>query len=680
MKTNRILLAVGFIALMFSSCEKTYDYQIKTKLNTPAKLGISIVDMEDTLVLMPPKTKTYTVSINAPAIADELLTVTVGANPSKVAEFNKAHGTSYEIVPSDAYSISTPTFLLPRYNTTGTTAQITFNSSAMPEDGAAHILPLSILKIEGTDKVDMAPSDSTVYVFFRRKLLPSSGFELGTGTQADPYIIRNTNEMMCVSRAMKAGQKIWFKMDADVDITGEDWIPANCMAPYDMAVDFNGNGHKIKGFTCNADSMPSMFGVLVGSIYDVTFENAVIDVNASQAGLLGASVGTETAGAEVKNVTVNGLTVNCSGTTTGLGGMAGSAVGATFTNVKVNDVNIIDANNDAKMPSGLGGFVGQCLSVPSTFTSCSTSGSVIGNQSSAGFCGYIDTVEGVKFENCSTSCTVTTLGQRSGGFLGYGKALNITLIGCSSTGDVTTGGNYTGGLIGGFNGASTVKRCFTTGNLTCNVGNHHGGLIGNCGLDAASTGATLIEDCYTTGNVTLLASSGRMGGGIVGVCEKALNVTIRRCYSTGDITSPTQQVGGIISFAKSADLVNEDINFTCAQCIAWNKNLTASNPAANNWASAAIAGTSNIKNTITDCYRRPDMVLSDTGDSGRNYKLFDCENTAPSSPMNWYDSSINFYPHHGKAAPEGSTVSSVAKMLGWPTDVWDLSGDLPKLK
>lgn len=679
MKANRILLALGLVALVSASCEKTYDYQIKTKLDTPATFGITIADMEDTLVLMPPKTKSYTVNIKAPAIADEMVTITVGPNPAKVAEFNKAHGTAYEIVPSDAYSLSTPTFILPRYNTTGTTAELKFNSSAMPDDHVAHLLPLSILKIEGTDKVEMSPADSTVYIFFRRKSLPASGFELGTGTQADPYIIRNKTEMMCVSRAMKSGKKIFFKMDADVDITGEEWFPANCMEPYDMAVDFDGAGHKITGLTSNADAMPSMFGVLVGSVHDVTFEKCQIDVNASQAGLLGASAGTETAAASVKNVTVNGLTINCFGSTTGLGGLVGNATGATFENVKV-DVKIVDANDDAKMPSGTGGFVGQCTKVPSTFTKCSTSGTVLGNQSSAGFCGYIDTVEGVKFENCSTSCKVTTLGQRSGGFLGYGKALNITLIGCSSTGDVTTGGNYTGGLIGGFNGASTVKKCFTTGNFVANAGNHHGGLIGNCGLDATSTGATLIEDCYTTGNVTLLASSGRMGGGLVGVCEKALNVTIRRCYATGDVTSPTQQVGGIISFAKSADLVGEDINFTCAQCIAWNKNLTATAPTATNWASGAIIGTSNIKNTVTDCYRRPDMVLSDTGDSGRNYKLFDCENTAPSSPMTWYNSGTSYYPHHGKAAPAGSTVSSVAKSLGWPTDVWDLSGDLPKLK
>jgi hypothetical protein len=36
--------------------------------------------------------------------------------------------------------------------------------------------------------------------------------------------------------------------------------------------------------------------------------------------------------------------------------------------------------------------------------------------------------------------------------------------------------------------------------------------------------------------------------------------------------------------------------------------------------------------------------------------------------------------YHGKAAPAGKTLSQVAKDLGWSTDIWDFSGDTPKLK
>jgi hypothetical protein len=36
--------------------------------------------------------------------------------------------------------------------------------------------------------------------------------------------------------------------------------------------------------------------------------------------------------------------------------------------------------------------------------------------------------------------------------------------------------------------------------------------------------------------------------------------------------------------------------------------------------------------------------------------------------------------YHGKAAAAGATVSSLAKAAGWDEAVWDLSGNLPKLK
>ena len=41
---------------------------------------------------------------------------------------------------------------------------------------------------------------------------------------------------------------------------------------------------------------------------------------------------------------------------------------------------------------------------------------------------------------------------------------------------------------------------------------------------------------------------------------------------------------------------------------------------------------------------------------------------------------VNKCPYHGKAAPAGATCSDVAKSLNWPEDVWDLSGEMPKLK
>ena len=36
--------------------------------------------------------------------------------------------------------------------------------------------------------------------------------------------------------------------------------------------------------------------------------------------------------------------------------------------------------------------------------------------------------------------------------------------------------------------------------------------------------------------------------------------------------------------------------------------------------------------------------------------------------------------YFGKAAASDATVSSVAQFIGWSSDVWDFSGELPTLK
>jgi hypothetical protein len=544
----------------------------------------------------------------------------------------------------------------------------------MPDDNTAHLLPLTITKIEGTSPTSLSQTDSTFFILFRRRALPASGFELGTGTEADPYIIRNQTELTCVPRALKSGQTTFFKMEADVDLNGyEDWIPANSASPYDMAIDFDGGGHKISNFFSNSESMPSFVGVLVGSIHDVTFENPVLDVNASRAGLLGAQAGTaDGAKAEIKNVNVTGMKINVVGTTEGVGGLVGQAYNTTFSKVKVG-ANIIDADDDHKVPSSIGGLVGVVWS-GCLFSECETSGALHANQRGGGLIGYIrDTAEDIKVEKCSSSVEIVNESQNAGGLIGLAYAPKLTVTDSHATGDVTTlASHYAGGLIGSMNGTSTIQRCYATGNILCNGGNHNGGLIGNA---ARTTGDSLIEDCYATGNVTLKASNGRMAGGLVGVIENKTGITIRRCYASGDIKSEYSVVGGLVAFAKSGTLT-DNINFTLENSIAWNKVISCPTAAPTTWSSGAVIAVSNVYNTLTNNYRRPDMTFSDGSDFG----LFDSPNVSASAPLKDAEKVTYYYPYHGIAAPAGSTISSVAKTLGWPTDIWDLSGDAPKLK
>lgn len=674
MKTHRILAIIGLSALLAAACTQEYDYQKKQKISTPANFTITIDSMEDTVVLMSPRTKSYTVKVTANSVADDILTLTIGSDPTKIAAYNRAHGTSFDAIPGDAFSLTKDQLILPRYNKVSSTTVLTLNSAAMPDDNTAHLLPLTITKIEGTSPTSLSQTDSTFFILFRRKALPASGFELGTGTEADPYIIRNQTELTCVPRALKSGQTTFFKMEADVDLNGyEDWVPANSASPYDMAIDFDGGGHKISNFFSNSESMPSFVGVLVGSIHDVTFENPVLDVNASRAGLLGAQAGTaDGAKAEIKNVNVTGMKINVVGTTEGVGGLVGQAYNTTFSKVKVG-ANIIDADDDHKVPSSIGGLVGVVWS-GCLFSECETSGALHANQRGGGLIGYIrDSAEDIKVEKCSSSVEIVNESQNAGGLIGLAYAPKLTVTDSHATGDVTTlASHYAGGLIGSMNGTSTIQRCYATGNILCNGGNHNGGLIGNA---ARTTGDSLIEDCYATGNVTLKASNGRMAGGLVGVIENKTGITIRRCYASGDIKSEYSVVGGLVAFAKSGTLT-DNINFTLENSIAWNKVISCPTAAPTTWSSGAVIAVSNVYNTLTNNYRRPDMTFSDGSDFG----LFDSPNVSASAPLKDAEKVTYYYPYHGIAAPAGSTISSVAKTLGWPTDIWDLSGDAPKLK
>ncbi len=674
MKTHRILAIIGLSALLAAACTQEYDYQKKQKISTPANFTITIDSMEDTVVLMSPRTKSYTVKVTANSVADDILTLTIGSDPTKIAAYNRAHGTSFDAIPGDAFSLTKDQLILPRYNKVSSTTVLTLNSAAMPDDNTAHLLPLTITKIEGTSPTSLSQTDSTFFILFRRRALPASGFELGTGTEGDPYIIRNQTELTCVPRALKSGQTTFFKMEADVDLNGyEDWIPANSASPYDMAIDFDGGGHKISNFFSNSESMPSFVGVLVGSIHDVTFENPVLDVNASRAGLLGAQAGTaDGAKAEIKNVNVTGMKINVVGTTEGVGGLVGQAYNTTFSKVKVG-ANIIDADDDHKVPSSIGGLVGVVWS-GCLFSECETSGALHANQRGGGLIGYIrDTAEDIKVEKCSSSVEIVNESQNAGGLIGLAYAPKLTVTDSHATGDVTTlASHYAGGLIGSMNGTSTIQRCYATGNILCNGGNHNGGLIGNA---ARTTGDSLIEDCYATGNVTLKASNGRMAGGLVGVIENKTGITIRRCYASGDIKSEYSVVGGLVAFAKSGTLT-DNINFILENSIAWNKVISCPTAAPTTWSSGAVIAVSNVYNTLTNNYRRPDMTFSDGSDFG----LFDSPNVSASAPLKDAEKVTYYYPYHGIAAPAGSTISSVAKTLGWPTDIWDLSGDAPKLK
>lgn len=265
----------------------------------------------------------------------------------------------------------------------------------------------------------------------------------------------------------------------------------------------------------------------------------------------------------------------------------------------------------------------------------------------------------------------------AGGFVGE-ITKSFTMTKCSALADITVNSNYVGGFAGTISTASgattTLSKCWSTGKVTSSTA-QCGGFIGHIAANAA--GNVNVSDCYETGN---LVETNQRQGGFIGQINSG-NVTLSRCYSAGTVTG-SFAVGGLVSFMNTAA--------TIQNCAAWNSSVTPTSYGSANWSTGAIIGAWPI-GTYTDNYRKPAMSLTAYWVPAADYDHPDVSATNPltdSTGAAMSDTSTASgqahypqYPYHGKHVASGKTLSQLASTtLGWSSDVWDFTGDLPTLK
>ena len=402
---------------------------------------------------------------------------------------------------------------------------------------------------------------------------PGERYSGGSGTEADPWIITNAQQMGYIKEDLVSGDTRYFRLGANIDMTGVAWEPINYATPYDKRVDFDGAGFTISNLSCNAESYPGMFGVLYGKCYDLTIEkaNIIADKNTG-AGILGGYCGTSGKPGEASNVSVKGAVEGVST----VGGLFGSSKEGTIT-------------------------------------------------------------------NCSVEATVHTTGGNAGGVVGIANG-DVNITACSFEGSVSASGNSVGGIVGN------------------------------------ASGYTVISDCWTAGTVM---SGTQLAGGIVGDI-KTENSSVYRCFSAASVTGQFY-AGGIVGRAnlnaKGNAANNESVEPKnhIEKCIAWNDRIESNATDGNeHYSNGAVVGSTAIKNYLTDCFRKSNMVFINCAVNAEKggYGLFDQANASPTTPMVKGSGTYN-YAYNGKAASAGATLSGVAKSLGWSEDIWDFSGSIP---
>lgn len=400
----------------------------------------------------------------------------------------------------------------------------------------------------------------------------SDPFAGGTGTEADPFLIANYIHMNNIASVLADGEKKWFKMISDVDMSPKwagKWDPLNAVSPYDKALDFNGDGHVIKGLTLDGNYQHGGFvSILNGRVRNVTFEdcnytNGYTGDN-NDTGIVSAFAGYVSGGREhhanIEHVTVK----NCSITTStvlqtggvGFGGITGTSVYCSIVDCTVDGFTIHCAG--AKKCNIHGGIVGRFLSnFSQVYNSKVVNATLDGNSFVGGIGAYVNTKYPPEISGCSFSGSIKG-NSFVGGVLGASR-YPVTITGCTSEGTISAVGSYCGGILGGGDCANklandiVVSGCKSSADLTStNV--RLGGIVGTLPTNGECSGG-LVEHCEFTGSLTGAANNAAdkamFIGGIVGVIY---NGTINDCVMKGTIVCGAHDThyGGITSYASNS--------------------------------------------------------------------------------------------------------------------------------
>lgn len=408
-------------------------------------------------------------------------------------------------------------------------------------------------------------------------------FAGGDGTENNPYLIGNYIHMNNMGNALIDGETVWFEMIADVDMNPNDagyWTPLNSVSTYDKGVHFDGKGHTIHNFSIKGGTLHNgMFSILNGTVQNVTFNKPLIidDGFASTsnhdvgfvAGYAGYTANGKTYSGNAVNVKVKDGEIATNSTLhtggVGFGAIFGTGAFCTVSQCRVNGFTISDHDNDGTVPNIMGGIVGRTNGSTTSIRNCSAKNlSFNGFSFMGGILAYHNTTEAVQIDSCSTSGTI--VGQQSlGGIVGgaAATATGLTINRAVSSVNLTSkaANAYLGGIMGSHNGFVTITNSKASGNLSAGTGfgSFTGGILGNCAL----AGCT-ITGCSYSGNITV---NGNYVGGILGKSVEQTTITNCKCsgiltsggtYSSG--TAPDGRLGGIVGQLGTTAATNSTIS------------------------------------------------------------------------------------------------------------------------
>lgn len=584
----------------------------------PAQLGVKVKNAEAIYEIPKSQSKSIELTVVADPTSAEAYNISLAASQSLVATYNLANGTDYEMLPASAFTFVTNTVTLPKYNATSSSCELRLKGEGCVQD-QVYVLPVAIENVQGGTNFTK-PDEKAAFILFKMGEAAAEG----AGTQASPYLINSLDTFFLINGLLKDDTTVYFKLTEDLDFKDVEF----------------GEENPWKGINYGADSDAIAVAEKRGIVFDGN--NHKISNFKAGAPLFYILVG------GVENLTIENAEIaadisNGGAVLVGIGG-AGSEENGVTGEAKIKNVKIVNAkvSNDRKRTGGLISWL-KGGSIENVEVECEVAGTA--EQQAGVLAGRIFNGSVI---NCVTSGSASAVGAYVGGLVGY--VVKASFQGCSSSAAVKGEANYprAGGIIGEMHGGS-VEKCFATGNVEGTAGHFAGGLIGV--VDAKEADITITKS-YATGNVTYSANGNKAGyGGLLGRMESG-NVTITDCYSTGAVKAFRWSAGFVGDVNKGVLTITNGYT---------KSDISGIGPDGKGaYECGLVIG--NVRTPAETTIKLTKFVAWKTNE--RDAFCFPADAVAVDG---------NYYGAEG-------TISAQATTLGWSTDVWDLTGDLPKLK
>ena len=275
---------------------------------------------------------------------------------------------------------------------------------------------------------------------------------------------------------------------------------------------------------------------------------------------------------------------------------------------------------------------------------------------------------GVTVKNSSVSGSKNNIG----GFIGVTDFAGAQFENCAiEGGDVTptAGVRYVGGFVANINKAAVFKNCTVKGvTVDASASNRVAGFAGQAGrFEGSEITGCVVEDATI--------NAGQNSAGFVGV---DYGPNINKCAVIGGtITGSNTQVAGFAAYPEGNDAIKAQIT----DCYSTMK--VVGGEKANIGGFIGIAKGNII---VTNCYAAGEVTGSDAK-TGIFAGSVDVVTASISSCIGW-NATLPFAGVVKEGAEEvkdnyagaEGTLTAQATGMGWSADIWDFSGDTPKLK